>query len=139
VALLECLGKLLEKIIVRCLAHDIAALQLIPTTQFGACPFSSTIDAGPCLMHDVKTAHALGGVCGLLLFNLQDFFNNINHNRLTALINSLGFPPEIGKWMKFFLKNRSVHLHFNSFTFEEIDLEISDAMVWVGLVLTVFF
>jgi hypothetical protein len=36
VALLECVGKLLEKIVARHLTHDIAALCLIPTTQFGA-------------------------------------------------------------------------------------------------------
>jgi hypothetical protein len=36
VALLECLRKLLEKIIAKRLTHDISALHLIPTTQFGA-------------------------------------------------------------------------------------------------------
>jgi hypothetical protein len=36
VALLECLGKLLEKVVAKRIAHDITALSLIPTTQFGA-------------------------------------------------------------------------------------------------------
>jgi hypothetical protein len=36
VALLECLGKLLEKVMAKRLAFDISALSLIPSTQFGA-------------------------------------------------------------------------------------------------------
>jgi hypothetical protein len=124
VVLLECLGKLLKKVVTRCLSHDITALKLIPTMQFGARSFSSMIDAGLCLTHDIKAAHTLGGVCSSLLFDLQGFFNNINHNRLTALIDSLGFPPEFGRWAASFLKDRSVHLQFNSYTSNEIDLEM---------------
>jgi hypothetical protein len=124
VALLECIGKLLEKVIARRLTHDITALRLIPTTQFGARPFSSTIDAGLCLTHDIEMAHALGGVCGSLLFDLQGFFDNVNHSRLAALIKSLGFAPEICRWTTSFLKDRSVRLRFNGFTSEDIDLEM---------------
>jgi hypothetical protein len=124
VALLECLGKLLEKVVAKCLSHDITALQLIPTLQFGACPFSSTTNAGLCLTHDIETAHTLGGVCGSLLFDIQGFFDNVNHGRLMALIKSLGFMPEICRWAASFLKDRSVQLWFNGVTLEEIELEL---------------
>jgi retron-type reverse transcriptase len=60
----------------------------------------------------------------LLLFNIQGFFNNVNHSRLTALIESLGFTPEICRWTASFLKDRSIHMQFNSFTSEEIELEM---------------
>jgi Reverse transcriptase (RNA-dependent DNA polymerase) len=93
VALLECMGKLLEKVVAKRLTHDITTLRLIPTTQFGARLYSSTVDTGLCLTHDVEMAHALGGVCGMLLFDIQGFFNNINHTRLIALVWDLGFSP----------------------------------------------
>jgi hypothetical protein len=70
VALLECMGKLLEKVIAKWLSYDITALRLIPTMQFGARPYSSTVDAGLCLTHDVETAHALSGICSSLLFDI---------------------------------------------------------------------
>jgi hypothetical protein len=124
IALLECLGKLLEKVIARWLSHDITSLSLIPTSQFGAWPHSSTVDAGLCLTHDVETAHALGSVCGMILFDIQGFFDNINHARLVALVRSLGFPPEICSWISSFLCNRTARLRFNNFTSEEIDLEL---------------
>jgi hypothetical protein len=53
-------------------------------------------------------AHALSGVCASLLFDIQGFFNNINHGRLTALIESLSFTPEIYRWVASFLKDRVV-------------------------------
>jgi hypothetical protein len=108
IALLECIGKLLEKVITKCITCDIAALSLIPTTQFRARPFSSTIDMGLCLMHNVEATHALGRVCGVLLFDIQGFFDNVNHNRLIALIESLGFVPETCRWVSSFLKDGSV-------------------------------
>jgi hypothetical protein len=124
VALLECLGKLLEKVVAKRLSFDIMSLSLIPTNQFDSCPHSSTVDAGLCLTHDVETAHALGSVCGTILFDIQGFFNNVNHARLVALVQSLGFPPEICGWISSFLSNRTVWLRFNSFISEDINLEL---------------
>jgi hypothetical protein len=124
VALLECLGKLLEKIVATHLTHNITSLCLIPTTQFGTHPFSLMIDAGLCLTHDIEMAHTLGGVCSSLLFNIQGFFDNVNHGRLTALIESLGFAPEICRWAESFLKDRSIHLRFNGYASDEINLEM---------------
>jgi hypothetical protein len=124
VALLECLGKFLEKVVVKCLSHNITALQLIPMLQFGAHPFSSMIDTGLCLTHNIEMAHTLGRVCSSLLFDIQGFFDNGNHGRLMALIKSLGFMPKICRWAASFLKDRSICLWFNGFTSEEIELEM---------------
>jgi hypothetical protein len=68
------------------------------------------IDIGLCLTHDVEMAYTLGGICSSLLFNIQGLFDNVNHGRLIALIRSLGFAPEICRWMVSFLKDRTVHL-----------------------------
>jgi hypothetical protein len=101
-------------------------------SQFGAHPFSSMIDAGLCLTHDIEMAHALSRVCSSLLFDIQGFFDNVNHGRLTALIESLGFMPEICRWAVSFLKDRSVWLWFNSITSEEIELEMGTPSVAVA-------
>jgi Reverse transcriptase (RNA-dependent DNA polymerase) len=124
VTLLKCIGKLLKKVVAKHLTHDITTLQLIPITQFGARPYSSTVDAGLCLTHDVETAHALGGVCGTLLFDIQGFFDNINHGRLVALVWDLGFPLEICSWMSSFLRERTVRLRFNNYISDTVDLEL---------------
>jgi Reverse transcriptase (RNA-dependent DNA polymerase) len=124
VALLECLRKLLEKVIAKQIVYNITSLDLIPFTQFGVHLFSSTIDAGLCLTHNVETAHTLGSICRTLLFDIQGFFDNVNHIRLITLVRALGFSPEICKWTTSFLQDRTVHLWFNSFTSENINLEM---------------
>ncbi|KAH9991216.1 hypothetical protein BJV74DRAFT_752876, partial [Russula compacta] len=56
ISLLECLGKLLEKVVVRLIYRDMARYPLIPTTQFSGCNASSTLDAGLTLLHDIQSA-----------------------------------------------------------------------------------
>jgi Reverse transcriptase (RNA-dependent DNA polymerase) len=90
IALLKCLGKLLEKVVAKWIIHNVMSLNLIPTTQFGAHPFSSTIDASLCLTNNIETTHSFGSVCGTLLFNIQGFFDNVNHTHLTSLVHALG-------------------------------------------------
>ena len=96
ISLLECLGKLLEKVLSTCILYDINHFELVPSTQFGGRNTSSTIDAGLCLQHDIHTAHASGLVCASLLFDISGFFDNINHQRLIAVFRALGFPPRAG-------------------------------------------
>ena len=79
ISLLECLGKLLKKVISTRLLFDINRYELIPSTQFGGRNASSTVDAGLCLQHNIHTSHASGLVCAALLFDISGFFDNINH------------------------------------------------------------
>jgi hypothetical protein len=122
IALLECLGKLLEKVVAKRVHHDIGAFALVPTNQFGSRPHSSTIHAGLALTHDIALAHAHGGCCGSLQFDIQGFFDNINHGRLTHCFRLLGFAEEICKWLTSFLADRSVQLRLNGTTSDPIDI-----------------
>ncbi len=124
VTLLKCIGKLLEKVITQKILYDIGAFNLVPTNQFGAHPHSSTIQAGLALTHDVAIAHTKGGCCGSLQFDIQGFFNNINHERLIHTFKILGFPQEICQWLKSFLTGCMVQLRFNGFTSNAIDIMV---------------
>jgi hypothetical protein len=95
ISLLECLGKLLEKLVAKLIYRDMSNHALVPTTQFGGRNASSTLDAGLTLVHDVQSAHQAGLKCGLLLFDIQGFFDNINHKRLVKVFSDLGFAPEL--------------------------------------------
>ncbi|KAH9995169.1 hypothetical protein BJV74DRAFT_769906, partial [Russula compacta] len=56
ISLLECLGKLLEKVIALLIYKDMAKHAIIPTNQFGSWNSSSTLDAGLSLLHDIQSA-----------------------------------------------------------------------------------
>jgi ribonuclease HI len=124
ISLLECLGKLLEKIVARLIYRDMDKHSLVPTTQFGGRNASSTLDAGLTLLHDIQSAHQAGLYTGLLLFDIQGFFDNINHDRLVQIIMDLGFAPEIVNWCRSFLTGRTVRLRFNGRTSDPFDFTV---------------
>ena len=124
VALLECLSKLLEKVIAKRVLFEIGKHSLVPTNQFGARPHSSTVHAGLALTHDIAIIHAQGGCCASIQFDIQGFFDNINHDRLIQTFRHLGFAENICKWLSSFLANRTVQLRFNAHLSDPIDISI---------------
>ena len=119
ISLLEAMSKLMEKVVAKCMQHDIVAHELIPTNQFGGRMHSSCLDTGMTLIHDVQTAHMAGLKAGILLFDVRGFFDNVNHNRLASILDRLGYAPELVRWSRAFLKDRKVRLSFNNITSEE--------------------
>ena len=116
ISLLECLGKLLEKVVAKIIYKEMETHALVPSNQFGGRNASSTLDAGLTLLHDIRAAHQAGLRTGLLLFDIQGFFDNINHERLIQTFSNLGFAPELTNWCRSFLKDRTVRLRFNGKT-----------------------
>jgi len=53
ISLLECTSKLLEKIVTKCMNHDILIANLLPMTQFGSCPHHTTTNAITVLTHHI--------------------------------------------------------------------------------------
>ena len=124
ISLLECLGKLLEKIVAKLIYRDMTKHDLVPSTQFGGRNASSTLDAGLTLLHDIQAAHQTGHRAGILLFDIQGFFDNINHERLIKVFADLGFAPELVSWCRSFLNDRTVRLKFNGQTSDPFDFEV---------------
>jgi hypothetical protein len=124
ISLLECLGKLLEKVVAKLIYSDMAKYALVPTTQFGGRNASSTLDAGLTLLHDIEAAHRSKLRAGLLLFDIQGYFDHINHDRLVQIFTNLGFAPELVRWCRSFLKDRTVKLRFNGETSDAFDFTV---------------
>jgi hypothetical protein len=116
ISLLECLGKLLEKLVTKLIYRDVSNHAIILTIQFGGKNTSLMLDAGLTLIHDIQSAHKTGLKAGILLFDIQGYFDNINHECLIMTFTELGFAPELVKWYRSFLKDRTVRLKFNGKT-----------------------
>jgi Reverse transcriptase (RNA-dependent DNA polymerase) len=124
ISLLECLGKLLEKVVAHLIYGDMTKHALVPTTQFGGWNTSSTLDAGLTILHNIQSTHQASLRSGLLLFDIQGFFDNINHERLIKIFTDMGFAPELVKWCRSFLKDQTVHLRFNGKTTDPFDFTV---------------
>lgn len=96
IQLLECLGKLVEKIVARRLMFDCAKHSLMPPEQFGGVMAALCIDAGLSLTHDIESALRRGHTASLLTVDVKGFFDNVNHKQLvstTTWAPLQNFPP----------------------------------------------
>jgi len=99
ISLLECYGKLLEKIIMKHILLDMARFNLLPPTQFGSRDYHTASDTVLCMTHTVQTAVKSGHIAALLLFDIQGFFDNLHVDHLVHIFSLLGFQPSLCDWV----------------------------------------
>ena len=121
ISLIERLSKLIEKGMSKRFLYDIDKYNLVPTTQFGTRAFSSTLDAGLTLTHDIQCALRAKRRCAALLFDIKGFFDTVHRERLVETIRNLGFSDGVARWTQSFLTERRVTLTFNGITVADQD------------------
>ena len=85
ISLLECTGKLMEKVIAKQVNVDIEVHKLIPMTQFGSRPHHNAVNTITTLVYHIQATYATGCAGALLLSDILGFFNNINTGHITQV------------------------------------------------------
>ena len=124
IQLIECMGKLVEKIVTKRLLFDAGKYELMPFNQFGGRSNASCTDAGLSLIHDIHTACQKGLVSLFLAIDIKGFFDHVNHKRMIHVLKKKGFPKEICDWTESFLSNRTVKIHIDDYTSDFFELTI---------------
>jgi Reverse transcriptase (RNA-dependent DNA polymerase) len=78
ISLLECAGKLLEKVMAKRVMADMNAYDLLPPLQFGSRDYSSATDGVMHLTHLAQSCLLTNHVAAAIFFDIQGFFNNLN-------------------------------------------------------------
>jgi Reverse transcriptase (RNA-dependent DNA polymerase) len=115
---MECVRKLLEKIMAKCINNDIEHFHLLPITQFGSRLHHSTIDMVATLVHKIQSTCATGHVGALLLFDISGFFDNINPGHMVQILHNKGFPTNVCTWALSFLTGQMASLKIGIFNSE---------------------
>ena len=106
ITLLECLAKVLERIVAKRLTFLAGKLNLVSPNQFGGRSNCSTDDAILTFLSDVQTAWSSGNVTSALTFDIKGYFDFVNHKRLLCELRRKNLPLEYVKWTASFLSNR---------------------------------
>jgi hypothetical protein len=106
IQLLECIGKVIEKIMADRLTYFLNKHTLTPFTQFGARKGSSTTDAALTFTHDIQTACNKGLVTSALTLDIKGYFDFVNHKKLLTKMRQAHLPLPMVKWMASFLTER---------------------------------
>jgi len=94
ITLLECMGKILEKIIACRLTFMIGHYELISGAQSRGKANSATTDAILSFVHDIYTAWNHGKVTSALTFNIKGYFDFLNYDRLLVEMQKRRIPLE---------------------------------------------
>ena len=106
ITLLECLAKVLERVVAKRLTFLAGQLNLVPPNQFGGRSNCSTEDAVLTFLSDVQTAWNAGKVTSALTFDIKGYFDFVNHKRLLCELRRKNLPLEYIKWTACFLSER---------------------------------
>ncbi len=112
IALLSCLGKGLERLLAKRMAHLAVTYDVVGSQQFGALPKRSATDLVSCVVHDIEEARAVGWAATFVTLDIQRAFDAVLHNRLIRRMREQGWPDHILRWTSSFLANRRVRVRY---------------------------
>jgi retron-type reverse transcriptase len=113
ISLLECTGKLLEKIVANRLGADERNFNLIGPSQFGSRKYHSAPDAATLLRYKAEMTIRSGNVGGVLLLDISRFFDHLNPATTVATLADLGVDPSTCAWVHSFMTEHTLRLTFN--------------------------
>ncbi|GJE94382.1 hypothetical protein PsYK624_105510 [Phanerochaete sordida] len=124
IVLLNCLGKLLEKLIASRLQFDGQRYGILHPCQYGGTMQHSTQDAGAMLVHYVREAWAAGLSVSTLLLDVAQFFPSIQHEAMTGILRRQGFNHKLCAFMEDYLQGRTTQFVFNGATLDPSDFNV---------------
>ena len=120
VSLLECYGKVLEKIIANRFTSDSNLHGILLGSQFGSRPYHSATDACTMLRYKASTTINSGHIGGTLLFDISCFFDHLDPSFTAQVLHHLGINDHTIEWVRDFMARREVTMAFNNFTMDTI-------------------
>ena len=99
VSLLECFGKVLEKIVANRFTSDCNLHDILPRSQFGSRPYHSATDACTLLHYKASTTINSGRIRGTLLFDISCFFDHLNPSFTARVLHHLGIDDSTITWV----------------------------------------
>jgi ribonuclease HI/exonuclease III len=118
IALLNCLGKVLEKVLATRLSYLANTTSLLHPSQIGGRKQRSAIDAALLLLNEIqsqKEARKRGSntVTTALFLDIKGAFDYVSKPQLLLVLKKLGLPSNLISWVSSFLTDRSIQLAFD--------------------------
>ncbi|KAI0997976.1 hypothetical protein K3495_g10214 [Podosphaera aphanis] len=117
IALLNTMGKLLEKLVANRISKAAEDYNLLLDEQMGARPKRSTISAVKLLTEQIHTKWGKDKkrVASLLSLDISGAFDNVSHERLIHNLREKGIPRWITQFVESFLEGRTTSLVLGTF------------------------
>ena len=120
VSLLECFGKVLEKVVANRLTSDSNLHDILPPSQFGSRPYHCAMDACTLLRYKASTMINSGRIGGTLLFDISRFFDHLDPSFTARVLDHLGIDDRTIKWVRDFMTRQRIKMSFNNHLTDDI-------------------
>lgn len=105
ISLLNCMGKVLEKVIAEQLSYFSENFLKLHQRQMGARKERCAIDAIASLIHEVEQQWAKKKLAAALFMDVKGAFDHVSKTQLIARMLELGVDGDLIRWTKSFLTN----------------------------------
>ena len=116
ISLLNCLGKVSERILAQRLGYLAETTHLLHPSQMGGRLKKSAIDAALLLTNEVETNRRLKRKTTTLFLDIKGAFDHVAKNQLLGILQKLQLPGNLVAWTSSFLSNRTLRLSFDGQT-----------------------
>ena len=122
IALLECPGKLVSKLIANRLQSDISIFDIAHPLQFGGCKHHSMLDTGLFITEFIIKARNTGLYTSALVLDAAQFFPSLNKEIIVKMLLKEGFNPIICQLFNTYYDNRSTKYLWNQHFSKDYDI-----------------
>src|SRR5579871_1788161 len=110
ISLLECLGKVVEKVVATKISNFCEAKKTLHEGQFGCRKNRSTHDALLQLMAFVEKAWREKQIAGAIFMDVKGAFDGVNQKKLVQILIGIGLSQNLVRWVASFLQGRRAQL-----------------------------
>ncbi|EDN91104.1 hypothetical protein SS1G_00507 [Sclerotinia sclerotiorum 1980 UF-70] len=114
IALLNCLGKISERILAQRLGYLAETTHLLHKSQIGGRQKKSAIDAALLLTTEIERNKQANKKTSILFMDIKGAFDHVSKNRLLDICKKLRLPTNLISWIASFLQQRQLKLSFNN-------------------------
>ncbi len=114
ISLLNCLGKISERILAKRLSYLAETTKLLYCSQIGSRLHKSAIDAALLLQNEIQNNKAHKLKTTALFLDVKGAFDHVSKNRLLEILVELKLPLSLIKWISLFMSSRVLRLVFDS-------------------------
>jgi ribonuclease HI len=123
ISLLNCLGKVSERLLAQRLSYLAETTNLLHPSQIGGRLSKSAIDAALLLSNEVEQNKRLNRRSTSLFLDVKGAFDHVSKNQLLATLRKLQLPTNLIAWVSSFLQDRQLRLSFDGQTEEFSSIE----------------
>jgi len=123
IMLLNCLGKVVEKVAANAIAEECERRMLLHNGQFGCRKRRSVIDAVGRLMKKVEEAWGRGKIVAVLLMDVEGAFPHVAKGNLIKRMEEMGFEADLVRRVESFMEDRKVIMSMDGKEGDSMDVE----------------